>query len=115
MVYLLSMPKLTSQKCIPCDGGVKPLTSKEFHPLLQEIPLWKVINGKQIEREFQFTNFKTALAFVNSMAKIAGKEKHHPDMFLHGWNKVRVTLYTHAIGGLSKNDFIVAAKIDKLL
>lgn len=109
------MPKLTTQKCTACDRGVKPLTSPGFHPLLQEVPLWKVINGRQIEREFQFKNFKTALAFVNTVAKIAEKEKHHPNLFLHGWNKVRLTLYTHAIGGLSKNDFIVAAKIDKLL
>ncbi len=109
------MPKLTTQKCTACEGNVKPLTSQGFHPLLQEVPQWKVINGKQIEREFQFRNFKTALAFFNTVAKIAEKEKHHPDLFLHGWNKVRLTLYTHAIGGLSKNDFIVAAKIDKLL
>lgn len=109
------MPKLTTLKCTACEGDVKPLTSKDFHPLLQEVPLWKVINGKQIEREFQFKDFKTALAFVNSVAKIAEKEKHHPDIFLHGWNKVRLTLYTHAIGGLSKNDFIVAAKVDVLV
>jgi len=109
------MPKLTTLKCTACEGGVKPLTSQDFHPLLEQVPLWKVINGKQIEREFQFKNFKTALAFVNTVAKIAEKEKHHPNLFLHGWNKVRLTLYTHAIGGLSKNDFIVAAKVDVLV
>jgi len=109
------MPKLSTQKCVACEGGVKPLTSKDFHPLLEQVPQWKVINGKQIEREFQFKDFKTALAFVNSIAKIAEKEKHHPDLFLHSWNKVRITLYTHAIGGLSKNDFIVAAKVDMLV
>ena len=109
------MPKLTAHKCTACEGGVKPLTSKDFHPLLEQVPRWKVINGRQIERGFQFNNFKTALAFVNAVAKIAEKEKHHPDMFLHGWNKVRLTLYTHAIGGLSKNDFIVAAKVDVLV
>ncbi len=109
------MEKLLSQKCIPCEGRVKPLTSADFSPLLQEIPSWKVINGKQIEREFQFKDFKTALAFVNTVAKIAEKEEHHPNINIHGWNKVTLTLYTHAIGGLSKNDFIVAAKIDVLL
>ncbi len=109
------MPKLTTQKCTACEGGVKPLTSKDFHPLLEQVPLWKVINGKQIEREFQFKNFTTALAFVNTVAKIAEKEKHHPNFFLHGWNKVKLTLYTHAIGGLSRNDFIVAAKVDVLV
>lgn len=109
------MLKLTAQKCVACEGGIKPLTSQGFHPLLQEVPLWKVINGKQIEREFQFKDFKIALAFVNTVAKIAEKEKHHPNMFLHGWNKVKLTLYTHAISGLSKNDFIVAAKVDALM
>ncbi len=109
------MIKLHTQKCIPCEGGVKPLTSDSFRPLLQEISQWKVINGKQIEREFQFKDFKTALAFVNTVAKIAEKEGHHPNINLHGWNKVTLTLYTHAIGGLSKNDFIVAAKVDGLL
>jgi len=109
------MPKLTTLKCTACEGGVKPLTSKDFHPLLEQVPLWKVINGRQIEREFQFKNFKTALAFVNAVAKIAEKEKHHPNFFLYGWNKVRLTLYTHAISGLSKNDFIVAAKVDVLV
>ncbi len=109
------MPKLTTLKCTACEGGVKPLTSKDFHPLLEQVPLWKVINGKQIERDFTFKNFTTALAFVNTVAKIAEKEKHHPNFFLYGWNKVRLTLYTHAISGLSKNDFIVAAKVDALV
>ena len=108
------MPKLTTQKCQPCEGGVKPLTSLHYAPLLKEVSQWKVINGKQIEREFQFKDFKTALAFVNDVGKIAEKEGHHPDLLLHSWNKVRITLYTHAIGGLSKNDFIVAAKVDTL-
>lgn len=109
------MPKLSTQKCLPCEGNVKPLTSQGFHPLLQEVPLWKVINGKQIERDFQFKDFKTALAFVNAVSKIAEKENHHPDLFLYGWNKVRITFYTHALGGLSRNDFIVAAKVDALV
>jgi len=109
------MSKLSTQKCVACEGGVKPLTSVQFSLLLREVPQWKVINGKQIEREFHFKDFKTALAFVNSVGKIAEKEVHHPNINLHGWNKVTLTLYTHAIGGLSKNDFIVAAKVDGLL
>lgn len=109
------MPKLSAQKCVACEGGVKPLTSVQFSPLLQEIPQWKVINGKQVEREFQCKDFKAALAFINGIAKIAEREGHHPDIFLHNWNKVRITLYTHAIGGLSQNDFIVAAKIDAFM
>ena len=109
------MPKLTFQKCISCEGGARPLSSLQYAPLLKEVPGWKVINGKQLEREFQFKNFKIALEFVNNVGKIAEKEGHHPDLFLFSWNKVKVTLYTHAIGGLSKNDFIVAAKIDSLM
>ena len=111
----MPMPKLTSQKCIPCEGGVKQLTSLQYAPFLKEVPSWKVVNGRQLEREFQFKNFKIALEFVNNVGKIAEKEDHHPDLFLFSWNKVKVTLYTHVIGGLSQNDFIVAAKIDSLM
>lgn len=102
---------LTQKKCLPCEGGIQPLTLKEYTLLLQQIKGWRVAENK-LEKDFTFKNFKKALDFVNKAGKIAEQEGHHPDIYIHGWNKVRLTLYTHAIGGLSENDFIVAAKID---
>ena len=109
------MKKLITQKCIPCEGGIPPLSKDKFLPYLAEVKKWKVINGKKMERDFSFKNFKQALEFINTVGVIAEKEKHHPDILLYDWNNVKVVLWTHAIGGLSKNDFIVAAKIDHLL
>ena len=82
--------------------------------LVQGITGWTVIRVHELQKEFLFKDFKAALAFVNHVGTIAEKEGHHPNLFLHGWNKVTITLFTHAIGGLSTNDFIVAAKIDAL-
>lgn len=106
---------LTSQKCVPCEGGVKPLTPQGFAPHLAQVKGWSVVEDKQIQKEYKFKNFKEALDFINKVGIIAEGEDHHPDIFLHGWNKVQITLSTHSIGGLSLNDFILAAKIDSLL
>lgn len=78
------------------------------------VPEWEVVDDKKIVRTLKFKDFAAALAFVNRAGAIAEEQGHHPDMDLHGWNKVTVTLWTHAIGGLSVNDFIMAAKIDTL-
>ncbi len=104
---------LSKGHCVPCEGGVDPLTRKEFAPYLDIVKDWTVAaDEKSIERDFKFKDFKQALSFVNSAGEIAESEGHHPDLFIHGWNKVRVTLSTHAIKGLSINDFVVASKID---
>ncbi len=109
------MEQLTKIKCEPCEGGVDPLTRKDFEPYLEQVPEWRVIeHDTKIEREFEFKDFQAALVFINKAGEIAEDEGHHPNIFLHSWNKVKFTLYTHAIGGLSVNDFVVAAKIDKL-
>ena len=109
------MENLAKQKCIPCEGGIDPLTRQEFSPYLEQVSEWAVIdNDTKIEREFAFKDFKGALAFVNAVGAIAEEEGHHPNLFLHSWNKVKITLYTHAISGLSENDFILAAKIDTI-
>ena len=89
------------------------MTQQETKPYLEEVKDWKVEDGKKIKREFKFEDFKSALAFVNKIGEIAEEEGHHPDIEL-GWGRVGVELSTHAIGGLSTNDFILAAKIDKL-
>jgi len=104
---------IKSKKCVPCEGGVKPLTADEYGAFLRsELKEWSVKEEKVLEKEFKFKNFKQALAFVNKVGVLAQEEGHHPDIYLHDWNKVKLSLSTHAIGGLSENDFILAAKID---
>ena len=103
---------LLDKKCKPCEGGVPPLTVEHIKPMLAEISGWSVVESKLIEKEYKFKNFKESVSFINKVAEIAEGEGHHPDILLHDFRKVKVMLSTHAIGGLSENDFIVAAKID---
>jgi len=108
------MQDLTTSKCKPCEGGVAPMTRSEIETYRDHIPQWSVREDKYIDREFQFKDFVEALAFVNKVGDIAEAEGHHPDILIFSWNKVKITLWTHAIGGLSINDFIVAVKIDRI-
>jgi 4a-hydroxytetrahydrobiopterin dehydratase len=109
------MTSLTQQKCVPCEGGTKPLTRNEFQQYLDAVPGWTVVNEERaIKKELRFKDFAQTLAFVNKTGALAEAEGHHPDLNLHSWNKLTITLSTHAIGGLSINDFILAAKIDQL-
>lgn len=104
---------LKQKKCVPCEGGVQPLKPDEYGGFLRnELEGWIAVEEKKIAKEYKFKNFKEALAFINKVGAIAEEEGHHPDINLHGWNKVTLTLSTHAIGGLSENDFILASKID---
>lgn len=104
---------LTQQKCKPCEGGVEPLSPEQCQPYFSQInSSWKVVDDKMIERHFEFKDFQAAMEFINKVADLAESEGHHPDIYLHQWNKVKISLWTHAIGGLSVNDFIVASKID---
>ena len=106
---------LQQEHCIPCEGGALPLTAVEYNPLLLQLGAnWSIKDGKTLTKEFIFTNFKDALAFINQVGAIAETENHHPDINLYDYKKVTINLSTHAIGGLSKNDFIVAAKIGAL-
>ena len=105
---------LTDKKCVACEGGVPPLNSAQCSVFSEQVPEWKIApDTKSISREFAFKDFKSALAFVNKIGALAEEEGHHPDLTL-GWGKVGVFLTTHAIHGLSENDFILAAKIDLL-
>ncbi len=106
------MDNLTEKRCVPCEGGVDPMTRADFEVYLEQVSEWNIIDDKKLERTFEFTNFKQALEFVNQAGEIAEEEGHHPDLFIHSWNKVKVSLWTHAIGGLSINDFVLASKID---
>ena len=106
---------LTEKKCEPCEGKTRPLTAQEVMPYLVEVPGW-MLNSEStlISREWVAKNFMEAVQFINKIAKIAEEENHHPDIHLTSYRKIKVELTTHAIKGLSENDFIVAAKINKL-
>jgi 4a-hydroxytetrahydrobiopterin dehydratase len=104
---------LATKKCVPCKGGVPPLKEKDINNLLERLgENWEVIEEHRLEKTYKFPNFKKALAFTNLIGDIAEQEGHHPDIFL-AWGKVKVTLWTHKIDGLTENDFIMAAKCDK--
>ncbi len=106
------MSLLKDRHCLPCQGGASPLRGELLAPLLEQLGGgWKVINGHHLEKEFHFHNFAEALVFVNKAGAIAEKEGHHPDIFL-AWGKVKITLFTHKINGLTESDFILAAKLD---
>ena len=110
------MLELTSKKCVPCEGGMPPLEKSKVDELHKEVPEWALSDdSKKIFRDFEFKNFVDAMAFVNKVADVAESEGHKPDILIYSWNKVKIELWTHAIGGLSENDFIMAAKIDALL
>jgi len=106
---------LQKQKCAPCEGGTKPLERDRIDELLKQVPGWQVSeDGKRIFRKFEFKGFYKTMAFINAMAWIANQEGHHPD-FEGGYNLCLVHFTTHAIDGLSENDFICAAKLNALL
>jgi 4a-hydroxytetrahydrobiopterin dehydratase len=108
------MTELSKKKCVPCEGGVPPLEADKINELKQQVNSdWQVLENKKIKRSFSFVNFKQTMDMVNKIADIAEAEGHHPDMYV-SYGKLEVELWTHAINGLSENDFILAAKIDKL-
>lgn len=105
---------LTQKHCVPCEGGTKPMERAEFAPYLPQVANWEVVDSETtLARDFILKNFADAVGFIQEIAAIAEQEGHHPDLFLHDYKHVRVTLTTHAIGGLSINDFVMAAKIDE--
>lgn len=105
---------LSKETCIPCRGGVPPLHGSELRSLTQELGgSWRVIEEHHLEKEFSFRDFVEALAFTNRVGAIADEQGHHPDIHL-AWGKVRVTIWTHKIDGLTRSDFVLAAKIDEI-
>ncbi|MBI2569574.1 MAG: 4a-hydroxytetrahydrobiopterin dehydratase [Candidatus Schekmanbacteria bacterium] len=108
------MNDLTSRTCRPCEGGVEPLTAEQAGLLATQLDASWSVGGKTLERRFSFANFHDTMAFVNAVAWIAHQENHHPDLAV-SYNRCVVTYQTHAIHGLSENDFICAAKVDALL
>ncbi|MFI5361921.1 MAG: 4a-hydroxytetrahydrobiopterin dehydratase [Elusimicrobiota bacterium] len=105
---------LARRKCAPCEGGARPLDAARIRELRPSLDGgWQVSKGKLLEKAFTFKDFRAALSFTNRVGELAEKQGHHPDVFL-AWGKVKLTIWTHSIGGLSENDFILAAKIDAL-
>ncbi len=105
--------ELSKQKCIPCEGNVPQLPKTRAKQLVRLVDGW-VMHGKVIEKGYNFQDFKTAKEFIDKVAVVAEKEGHHPDILWY-YNKIRLTLWTHAANGLTENDFIMAAKIDHII
>ncbi|MBX9681049.1 MAG: 4a-hydroxytetrahydrobiopterin dehydratase [Gemmataceae bacterium] len=106
---------LVAKKCLPCEGGVPVLTPAEIDRLRPQVPHWSLTaDGKRLRREWKMKGFVAALEFFNKIGDLAEAEEHHPDLHLTGYRNVAVEIWTHAVGGLSENDFILAAKIDQL-
>ena len=112
---MMTAAELTQQHCKPCEGGIPPLTPEQIAQLRPAVPQWTVTaDGKRLRREWKAKDFAAALAFFAAVGQVAEAEDHHPDLHLTGYRNVAIELSTHAIGGLSENDFILAAKIDQV-
>jgi len=110
-----SADKLVTKRCKPCEGGVEPATLEEAQAQVAKLSGWQLTDaGKRIRKEWTVTNFMAAMRFFEQVARVAEEDQHHPDLHLEGYRNVWIELWTHAIGGLSENDFILAAKIDQL-
>ena len=109
------MSALAEKECVPCKGGVPPLKGQELKRLASELGGgWQVPGEHQLEKEYRFKDFREALAFTNKVGELAEAQGHHPDIYL-AWGKVKLTIWTHKINGLTESDFVLAAKADKLL
>jgi 4a-hydroxytetrahydrobiopterin dehydratase len=107
------MGRLAERRCVPCHGGVPRLRGVEAERLLGELRGWEIVEDRHLSKRYKFPNFADALEFVNRAALVAEREGHHPDIAL-GWGYAHLKIHTHAVGGLTENDFILAAKIDEL-
>jgi 4a-hydroxytetrahydrobiopterin dehydratase len=109
------MSKLAESKCDSCDTATKPLEFKEASQLLAELGgEWRIVDNHHLEKTFRFKDFRQALGFTNKIGEIAESVGHHPDIYLT-WGKVRIEIFTHKVNGLTKDDFVLAAKFDRAL
>ena len=110
------MSELAAKQCVPCRGGVPPLAAGPLEELLGQLGPngWQVVENHHLEKSYTFADFSLALAFVNRLGALAEEQGHHPDIYL-AWGKVRVTVWTHKIDGLTESDFVLAAKADAAL
>jgi 4a-hydroxytetrahydrobiopterin dehydratase len=108
------MNALAERECAPCKGGTPPLKGKQLEEFASELGAgWRVVDQHHLEKEYAFKDFREALDFTNRVGELAEAQQHHPDIYLT-WGKVKLTLWTHKIGGLSESDFIFAAKVNEL-
>lgn len=108
----MSKDPLYQKHCVPCEGNVPAFSKLENIEYIKQINEWLLIEDQAIEKILLFKDFKEAIRFINKVAEIAEEENHHPDILLFGWNKIKLSLSTHAVNGLTENDFILASKID---
>ena len=109
------MKQLADRQCVPCKGGTPPLKGTPLRDLEKQLGRgWRVVNDHHLEKEFTFKDFLGALAFTNKVGELAEEQGHHPDIYL-AWGKVRITIWTHKIDGLTESDFVLAAKIERLV
>ncbi len=108
------MSDLAAKNCVPCRGGTPPLKGEALESLASQVGGWSVVNEHHLTKSFKFPDFRQALAFTNRVGELAEQQGHHPDILLR-WGKVEVSIWTHKIDGLTESDFILAAKIDRLL
>lgn len=106
------MSELASLTCVPCRGGTPALKGEDLEAMQRKLPSWEVVNEHHLHKAFTFPDFARALGFVNRVGELAEQQGHHPDILL-AWGKVEITIWTHAINGLTESDFILAAKIDQ--
>jgi len=108
------MAALTEKECVPCKGDVPPLKGQNLSKLADQLDGgWQIVREHHLEKEYNFKNFREALDFTNKVGELAEAQGHHPDIYL-AWGKVKLTIWTHKIDGLTESDFILAAKADKL-
>jgi 4a-hydroxytetrahydrobiopterin dehydratase len=105
---------LSQKTCLPCRGGVPPLTEQEYKPLLAELSHWQVDSGKKLRKTVSLKDFQASLDLANAIGRIAEEQGHHPDLLVR-WGELGIELWTHKIDGLTESDFILAAKIDQLI
>jgi 4a-hydroxytetrahydrobiopterin dehydratase len=109
----ISATDLQAKRCVPCEGGVARFTPPQAEAQLAHLPAWRLTHdATRIRRDLTLKNFRDCIKLVNNIAALAEREQHHPDLHLEGYRKVWIEIFTHAVGGLSENDFILAAKID---
>ena len=108
------MSELAERQCVPCRGGVPPMKGEQINEMSSQLPDWQVVNEHHLQRSYRFQDFRETLDFVNRVGELAEEQGHHPDICF-GWGKADITIWTHKIDGLTESDFVLAAKIDKLL
>lgn len=107
------MADLASRECVPCRGGVPPMSGDEIEKFIGELQGWEVEGSHHLRKVYEFKNFREALSFVNRVGELSEEQGHHPDICF-GWGRAEITIWTHKIDGLTESDFILAAKIDRL-